>query len=474
MKNPRRLARSSAFVCLAVLAVTITPPLVAENWPSFRGPQAAGRSAVAAPTDWDVESGRNVRWKTPIPGLAHASPVLWGDKLFVVTAVAASGEPELLTGLDGTPRAADDNGEQTWWVIALDRESGDVLWKQKAHDGVPTTKRHAKATHANSTPATDGTHVATIFGPSGLHVYTVDGKLVWQKDLGMLDAGSYMIPPFQWGFGNSPVIHDGKVIVQADVQKRGFLAVFDVEDGRELWRVAREEVPTWATPTVVSAGTAGAEIDQIVVNGYKHIGGYSLADGEVLWRMAGGGDVPVPTPVVGHEMVFITNAHGRQSPVYAVKLGARGDITLAEETTSNEHIAWAILRGGGYMQTPVLLGDELYVCRDNGVLGCFDAKTGTEHYRERIAPGSDAYTASAVAAADKLYFTSEVGDVVVVQAGTTFEVVARNTLDETTLASPAVADGVLYYRTRGHVLAIADAAGHTPASAPAREGTSRR
>jgi outer membrane protein assembly factor BamB len=242
------------------------------------------------------------------------------------------------------------------------------------------------------------------------------------------------------------------VIVQSDVLgEDSFLAAFDIRDGREIWRSERDDVPTWSTPTVHARGDDA----QLIVNGLRHIGGYDLATGERIWWMTGGGDIPVPAPVVAGPLVFITNAHGPASPIYAVRLDAKGDISLSEGESANEHIAWSVDRGGAYMQTPVVHGNYLYNCRDNGVLSCYRAVTGERLYQERLGGGTSGFSASPVAADGKVYFTSEEGDVYVVASGPKFELLAVNSLDEIAMATPAVSEGVLYFRTRGHVIAVA-------------------
>jgi outer membrane protein assembly factor BamB len=237
-----------------------------------------------------------------------------------------------------------------------------------------------------------------------------------------------------------------------DVQKGSFVAALDVRTGRELWRTPRADVPTWSTPAVVTMN--GRE--QVIVNGWKHIGGYDLETGKEVWRMTGGGDIPVPTPITGHGLVFITNAHGRMSPIYAIRPTATGDISLKEGETSNAHIAWSYGRDGAYMQTPILYNDILYVCRDNGVLSAFDARSGKRHYQARLGSGSTGFSASAVAASGRLYFTSEDGDVYVVKAGPTYELLATNPLAEVAMATPAISEGMLIFRTRGHLVAIGE------------------
>jgi outer membrane protein assembly factor BamB len=423
------------------------------HWPSFRGRQAQGvAEGFSAPTEWSVEDEKNIRWKTPIPGLAHSSPIIWGDRLFVTTAVSTEGDPSLRVGLYGDIASVNENVVQSWRVYALDKSSGEVLWDRTAHQGVPKVKRHPKSTHANPTPATDGEHVVVFFGSEGLYCYDMDGELLWKKDLGVLISGFFQAPEAQWGFASSPIIHDDKVIVQSDVLgEDSFLAAFDIRDGREIWRSERDDVPTWSTPTVHARGDDA----QLIVNGLRHIGGYDLATGERIWWMTGGGDIPVPAPVVAGPLVFITNAHGPASPIYAVRLDAKGDISLSEGESANEHIAWSVDRGGAYMQTPVVHGNYLYNCRDNGVLSCYRAVTGERLYQERLGGGTSGFSASPVAADGKVYFTSEEGDVYVVASGPKFELLAVNSLDEIAMATPAVSEGVLYFRTRGHVIAVA-------------------
>ena len=274
----------------------------------------------------------------------------------------------------------------------------------------------------------------------------------------MLDSGFFRVPGAQWGFASSPVIHDGRVVIQVDVQKDGFLAALEVATGEEVWRVGRDDVPTWSTPTVWSPSAdepvAGAG-PLVLANGFHHIGAYDFATGAEVWRLTGGGDIPVPTPIVAHGLAFITNAHGRMAPVYAVRADARGDISLAAGATSNAGLAWSVARDGGYMQTPIVYGELLYVGRDNGVLTAFDARTGEQRYQTRLGDGATGFTSSPVAADGKLYFTSEEGDVIVVRAGPEYVELARNELGEIHMATPAISEGVLYFRTRGHLVAIA-------------------
>jgi outer membrane protein assembly factor BamB len=225
-----------------------------------------------------------------------------------------------------------------------------------------------------------------------------------------------------------------------------------VRTGKQLWRTPRADVPTWSTPAIVTMNGR----DQVIVNGWKHIGGYDLETGKEVWRMTGGGDIPVPTPIAAHGLVFITNAHGKMAPIYAIKPTATGDISLKAGETSNAHIAWSYQRDGGYMQTPIVYGGILYVCRDNGVLSAFDAKTGARHYQARLGDGKTGFSASAVASGGRLYFTSEDGDVYVVKAGPAYELLATNPLGEVAMATPAISEGTLVFRTRHHLVAVGE------------------
>ena len=421
-----------------------------EQWPQFRGPQASGVATnTPLPTRWAASSGENVAWQTPIPGLAHASPIVWSNTVYVATVVGPEAA-ELKVGLYGDIAAANDQGPQTWRLLALDKSTGKILWDTVGHQGIPRVKRHTKATHCNSTPATDGRHIVALFGSEGLFCFKHTGELLWKKDLGPMDSGFFMVKSAQWGFASSPVIHNGKVVVQCDVQTNSFLAVFDVTDGREVWRTPRTDVPTWSTPTVVKAGAQ----TQILVNGWHHTGAYDFASGREIWKMDGGGDIPVPTPVVGHGFAFFTSAHGKFRPMTAIRLGAKGDITPGNVGETNAAIAWTHARQGAYMQTPILVGEYLYSCTDNGVLTCFEAKTGKIQYSERLSSSGQGFTTSPISDGRHLYYPSETGNVFVIPAGPKFSITATNTLGETCMATPAISDGAMFFRTRSTVLSI--------------------
>lgn len=422
-----------------------------DNWPQFRGYRAEGiASDQDLPLTWDVEDGTNVFWKTEIPGLGHSSPVVWEEKVFVTTAVGEGREAYLKVGYYGSSPENPEKFTHHFKLYCLDKRTGRIIWEKTARSGEPKVDRHVKSSHANPTPATDGRHVLAFFGSEGLYCYDLDGNLIWEKDLGYLDSGAFDVPEIQWGFGSSPIIHNGKVVIQCDVNNQSFIAELDVETGDEIWRTLRDEQPTWGTPTVTEAGNR----THIIVNGYKHMGSYDFDTGREIWWMRGGGDIPVPTPVVAHGLVFITNAHGRMRPVYAIKLDAEGDISLKPGETSNGFIPWFYPRNGGYQPTPIVYGDYLYVCENNGVLTCYEATTGKVMYREKIGGEISSYSASPVAADGRLYFSDEFGNIHVISASPRYEHLAVNEMGETCMASPAISSKMLIIRARRHVYAL--------------------
>jgi outer membrane protein assembly factor BamB len=435
-----------------LVAVFWAGRVAAGDWPQFRGPDGCGVDASApAPVHWNIDKNENIRWRTPIAGLGHSSPIIWHDRIYITTAVSP-GAPEVKVGLYGDIASADDQDSHQWRLMALDKETGKLVWDQLGCEAIPRSKRHPKSTHCNSTPATDGQRIVAIFGSEGLFCFDTDGKLIWKKDLGPLKSGFYRVPSAQWGFSSSPVIHDGKIVVLADVLGDSFIAEFDLADGHELWRTPRSDVPTWGTPAVTRAG----DRTEILVNGWHHTGGYDFADGKEIWKLDGGGDIPVPTPVVANGLVYFTSAHGSQRPMRAIRLDAQGDLTPRGGAT-NAAVAWQQDRKGNYMQTPIIVGDYLYGCVDNGILSCFEAKSGAVQYSERLGNGTEGFTASPVSDGKNLYFTSEIGNVYVIPADGKYSVVATNSLNETCLSTAALSSGTLFYRTRHEVVAIGGA-----------------
>ncbi len=448
-------ASLTILITVVVWGCKADEPRPGIDWPSFRGINGAGVSqGFQTPTTWDVPAGSGVRWKTPIEGLGHSSPVIWGSQLCVTTAVSGKLDAGLRIGLYGDIASVQDDTEHTWRLICVDKTDGRVLFNKVIHQGVPMIKRHTKSTHANSTLAMDGTHIVAMLGSEGLYAFDMQGNQIWKKDLGVLDSGFYIAPDAQWEFASSPIIHDGVLVIQADVQENSFIAAFDVATGTEKWRTARSDVPTWSTPTIHAVGGR----TQIVVNGWRHSGAYDFETGREVWRLngedTGGGDIPVPRPVVDSGLVFITNAHGRGAPVYAIRAGAEGDISLEAGARTNDHVAWSVPRDGAYMITPVVYQGLLYVSRNNGVFKVFEAETGDEMYQQRLGDGTTGFTASLVAADGKVYFTSEDGDVFVVRAGREYELLAKNPIGEIGMATPAISEGVFYFRTNKSLIAV--------------------
>ena len=387
----RYLGRSATATGLAPAAPTApaSPATAAVErqapapWPSFRGPAGSGvADGQGAPASWDLPEGRNVRWKTPLPGIANSSPVVWGDRVFVSSAVSSKADATFRTGLYGDVDSVDDVSPHSFRLFALDRKTGRILWERVAEERVPPVKRHLKSSLANPTPATDGQRVVVLFATGGLHAYDMDGRLLWEKDLGTLDSGWFYDPSYQWGFGSSPVIHGDQVIVQADIQKGSFLAAFDLATGREAWRTAREEIPTWGTPAVVHTDAG----DEVVTNGTT-VRGYDAATGALVWSLKPNSEVTVATPVAGEGLVFVTAGYPPVRPIYAIRPGSRGDLSLPEGKTASDAVAWSASTDGTYIPTPVVYRGHLYTLGNNGRLSCYDAKTGELRYRARVGTG---------------------------------------------------------------------------------------
>jgi outer membrane protein assembly factor BamB len=440
-----------------VTAAFLLAPLAFADWPSYRGAAANGVGEGAAPASWNADASagpvRNVKWKTPIPGLGHSSPVLYAGKLFITTAISSAGKAPLKVGLYGSGGSADDDAEQEWVLYCLDPSNGKILWRRTAHRGKPRTRRHTKATHANTTVAADGRRVVALFGSEGLFSYTLDGKLEWRKDLGPLDMAPSDDRTLSWGFASSPVLFENTVVVQADSKKDGFLAAFAAADGRELWRVPRSSVSvcSWATPAVFKTGNR----TQVVANGYPYIAGYDFATGKELWRLQSEGDIPVPTPFMGHGLIYVANAHGGKAPLYAIRPEASGDITPPSGSRASSGLAWSEERNGSYLQTPVVYGDIIYASTSQGIFKAYDARTGRKLYEQRLGEGG-AFTSSPIAADGKIYVTDEDGRTFVIKAGPRFEVLGINRVGELVLSTPAIANKVLFIRTTASVLAIAE------------------
>lgn len=423
------------------------------DWPAFRGPGASGvQDGFQLPARWNADRSTGpvtgIRWRTPIPGLGHSSPIIWGDRVFVATAVRESGEAPLRLGLFGDSTGADDNVAQRWVIYCLDAKSGRTVWEHVVTEGRPRAGRHVKATHANTTLTTDGTNLVAFFGSEGVHVYGLDGTHRWSHDLGLINVSKYGIG---WGFAASPAIHGDRVFLQCDAPDDPYLVALSLANGRELWRTPRKDVceRSWATPFVYADGSRV----QVVANGWPYAVSYDGVTGKEIWRLRVSGDNPIPTPFSAGGLIYVANGHGA-APVFAVRPTAHGDISLKEGATTNEHVAWSNPRNGAYIQTPIVYRGLLYSGTNAGVLKCYDAGTGDQHYEQRLMPEAMGFSASPVAGDGKVYCTSEGGDVVVVRAGRTFEVLARNPMGESCMATPAISRGSLVFRSRSHLVAI--------------------
>jgi outer membrane protein assembly factor BamB len=419
----------------------------ARNWPQFRGPDGSGvASGQDLPLEWSVAQGRNILWRTPIDGLAHSSPIVWEDRIYLTTAVAETGgDPTLTLGdsdVAGIDPAADMVAHR-WDVLALDKSTGAVLWRKTAHRGVPRLKRHVKASHASATPATDGRNLVTLLGTEGLFCFDMEGTLRWRTDLGLMDVGYWGEPQYQWGAASSPLIYENLVIVQNDRQKDSFVAAYDLETGKEVWRADRDEKPSWSTPAIYR-GEAGAEV---VTNGGNWIRANDPRTGEELWRLSHGDlQVITPTPIVAGDRIIVTggNPTGAQT-TFAIRGGARGD--------ARDHVLWTAERSSPYTPTPLAYEGILYVIVDNGIFSAYDLATGGRLYRTRLEVGAG-FSASPVASNGRIYLASEEGAFFVVRAGREFQLLGRNDMGEPVLASPAISEGALFVRGREHLFAI--------------------
>ena len=442
-----------SFLIITLIGCSQSPNTVTDRqWSSYRGYYASGvLDNTSLPDQWDIEEALNIKWKVDVPGLALSSPIIWGDKLFLTSAISKSDTAVLRTGAYVSSDPVNDESVHEWRGYCLNNETGDIIWERTAFTGVPKVKRHPKSTHANCTPATDGEYIIAFFASEGLYCYNMEGDLLWKKDFGKLHAGAFSAQraAIEWEFASSPLIHKGVVLIQCDVRGDSFLAAFDIETGEEKWKKSRDEHPGWCTPNIYTYN----DKEYVVVNGYKHRGAYDFVTGEEIWRMSGGGDIPVPTPQIGNGMIYFNSAHGPASPIYAVKTDARGDITLKEGETSNEFVQWSIPRGASYLHSLLLYKNYLYNVGWNGVVECYNPVTGERFYKKKLG-NVDSFIASPVASDGKIYIISDQGDVYTLKAGAEFEVLAENELGDICMVVPALTDDVIYFRTQHSLIAV--------------------
>lgn len=414
------------------------------HWAQWRGPSNTGVAAGDAPLTWSDSA--NVRWKVAIPGRGHSSPVIWGDRIFLTTAIptgkktAAEAAPE-----GGGRRGGGGSGsgeEHRFVVMAVDRLSGKTVWEQTATTAVPHEGYHqAYGSFASNSPATDGQRVYAFFGSRGLYCYDMAGKLLWTKDFGV-----QMRMRLAFGEGAAITLHGNRLVAVFDHEGEGLLAALDTATGKEVWRIPRREGTSWSSPLVVQHGGSR----QVVVTATPKVKSYDLESGKLLWEVSGLGLNPIPQPVQQGDVVYVMSGY-RDPMLLAVKLGRTGDLT------GTDAVVWQATRGLSYTASPVLHDNTLYLLTDNGQLSALNAATGAPHYQQTRLPGPANFKSSPVATNGKLYIASEEGDVIVIKMGPAYEVLATNTLtDQSFIATPAVADGEIYLRSRTHLFRIAE------------------
>lgn len=421
------------------------------SWPSFRGPNASGvAEGQHLPDQWNGKTGENILWRTSIPGLAHSSPVVWGNRIFVTSAVSSDPKASFRPGLYGDGDASTDRSKHRWVIYALDKQNGKILWERAAYEGEPREKRHIKATYANSTPATDGRIIVAWFGSQGLHAYDVNGRFLWKVDLGRLDLGAYDIPTYEWGPASSPIIWKDLVILQCDTQADSFIIAFNANTGKQVWKTDRDEIPSWGSPTVATTSKG----EELIANASNFIRGYDPRTGKELWRLGRSSRITAPTPIFADDMLVVVSGRGPERPIFVVKAGARGDLTLPEGKTSSDTIVWSRTGRGSYMPTPLIYNGILYVLANNGTFDAYNLKTGEEIYRQRLPLVGSGFSASPVASDGKIYLSNEDGEILVVSAGEKFNHIATNSVGELLMATPALSDGVMYVRSSQSLFAI--------------------
>jgi outer membrane protein assembly factor BamB len=438
-----------AGVLTAVLAVE------AENWPQFRGARGGvAPDDPALPETWSTTE--NVAWALDVPGRSWSSPVVWGDHVFVTTAIDTAGDKPLRPTSEYISRSGGGTmtfqdlektaSAQRWMVYDVDFRTGKVRWEREAATGVPAQPRHQKNSYAAETPVTDGERVYAYFGNVGLFAFDLTGKPVWSQKVATVKTRT--------GFGSaaSPILHDDRVILVNDNDDQSYIAAYDKRTGRELWRTDRDEGSNWATPFVWQNDRR----TEIVTAGTDMVRSYGL-DGQLLWELKGMSIYSIPTPFAADGLLYITSGYPADKirPVYAIRPGAMGDISLKPDQASNDFIVWSNPLIGPYNPSPLVYRGCYYTLLDRGFLTCHDPKTGQEIYgRQRITMDATSFTASLWAYNGRVFALSEDGDTYVIQAGPEFKVVGKNSLGEMSMATPAVANGSLIVRTANKLYRI--------------------
>jgi outer membrane protein assembly factor BamB len=444
-------AIGSALILFSYAVVLRSAP--EATWPGFRGTRASGvADGQQLPDTWNVTTGEHITWKVAIPGLGHSSPIVWNDRVYVTTAISSRGQATFKPGLYGEGTASEDRSSHRWVVMALDRQSGKLLWERTAYEGVPREKRHIKSTYASATPVTDGRFVVAFFGSQGLYAFDMQGKPAWKKDLGVLNVGAYDAPDYEWGTASSPIIYRDLVIVQCDTQKESYVLAGDIRTCETKWITARQDLASWGTPNVYVPASGGKP--ELVTNASNYIRGYDPETGRELWRLGGSSKITAPTPVFSEGLVIVASGRAPERPIFAIKPGGSGDITPPAGSDSAAHIAWRKTGRGSYMPTPLIYRDTLYVLGNAGLFYAYDLQSGREIYRQRIPHHGSGFSASPVAADGRVYLSSEDGDIFVVRAGANFSLIATHSMGEPLMATPALAGGMMFVRGERHLFAI--------------------
>src|SRR5688572_3735594 len=436
-------ALRTVFIVIVALS-SLCWSVSAANWPQWRGPDGSGISHEKnLPAEWAPT--KNIKWKTPIAGRGHSSPIVWGNHIFLTTAIegevvaGAKAAKHMLGGKEFLhPDSVGANRKHTFKVIALNRDSGKILWESVAWEGTPYDDRHRKSSYAASTPATDGKLVYAFFGAEGLYAFDFNGKLAWKAQLGNIGT-------IGMGTGTSPILYDNFVIVQCDEEngQTSFIVALDKKTGKEAWRTPRKVQISWSTPLLVKTATRS----ELITSGTEMVVSYDPATGKELWRHKGVESNAIPSPVANNEMVFLVAGFPAKIAM-AIKLGGSGDLT------GTPNVPWSYAKGTAYVPSPILYGDYLYVTTDRGILTALDAKSGEVKYEGGRIPIPATFTASPVAFEGKILMTSEDGDTFLVKAGPKHEILGTNSIGEAVYASPAIADGHIYIRGEKNLYSI--------------------
>jgi outer membrane protein assembly factor BamB len=440
-----------AFLLLVVLIGTVS---AVEQWSQFRGPQAGVATDDPSLPDFWTET-RNVAWKIDVPGQGWSSPVVWDDHIFVTTAISSGKEPVPIEGIaDPSADAGRMKSESShrWILYDIDFKTGSIRWQRELQNGVPPIARHIRNSYASETPVTDGQRVYVYFASIGvLAAFDLNGSPAWTKQIGAFESNQ------GWGMAGSPILHRGRIYIVNDNKVQSFIAAFDAKTGEQVWKVNREEPESWSTPFVWETPQRA----EIVTAGSRRVRSYAL-DGSLLWELAGMSDFgPIPTPFVQNGLLYVSSGYpgSARRPVFAIRPGASGDISLKEGQTSNSFIAWLQPLLGSYQTSGLVYGGCYYTLLDRGFLLCNDPRTGEPIYgRQRIASGAN-FAASPWAYNGKVFLLSEEGDTYVIQAGKAFKVLGKNPLGEMAMASPAIARGSVIIRTQSKLYRIAKAGG---------------